>query len=96
MTVVNVDGPPVAIYVNGTKLAERSCQTADFRLRIGDGPSFPWTVEIRRLRGGESLRTVRVDGASGKPQLILVRAVAVLVGDYPASYGPAPVSPCPD
>ena len=94
--VVNVDGPPVEVDVNGTMVGQRSCQSPDLTLAAGD-PSvggFPWTIDIRHVNG-PTLRTVDIGDGSGKPQIILIRGDGVLVGDYPASYGPAPILPCP-
>lgn len=95
LIVQNLDGPPVALFINGLKLAEIACESPSFVLsgNVPGAPSLPWTVSIKTL-DGEKGGDWTVDG--GASVVAFVRGTGVMfeqLGDLNPGRGPQ--SPCP-
>jgi hypothetical protein len=93
---VNLDGPTVELAINGQKVATLKCNSSVVVEPGGSLPSLPWSIEVR-TPAGLRLENGQVDVfAPAAPMGLLVRGSSVLIGVYPMSYGPAPLTPCPN
>ena len=96
LLVVDIDGPPVDIQINGKSAGSAVCYAA----RSGPDPTFapsntqplPWSVVVLR-HGGRVLATFQEDGGNG-PRTVFVRANGVTEAAYGANPGPAPAASC--
>lgn len=96
LLVVDIDGPPVDIQINGKSAGSAVCYAA----RSGPDPTFapsstqplPWSVAVVR-NGGSVLATFQEDGGNG-PRTVFVRANGVTEAAYGANPGPAPAASC--
>jgi hypothetical protein len=95
MTVVNIDGPPAAISVNGVFIRELACFTPGLTVRPGENgaPDLPWEVMLTTREDADA-STWRVDGS--EPVAILVRRGGPMFETGPENNpGPGPITPCP-
>ena len=98
LTIVNIDGPTVAIIVNEQRVGTAPCQLESSApapvLTPGSPmPPLPWLVRLERLSGG-SLGNWTESGSDG-PRVLVVRGTEVSEQPAPAAVGPAPAGPCP-
>jgi hypothetical protein len=93
LDVANIDGPPVAIEINGRVVAQSRCQldsgAGGPMLTPGPDAPLPWTVKLVRADG--SVYGSWVETGTTGPRTILVRSDGVLEGPSVISGGPAPM-----
>jgi hypothetical protein len=101
LLVMNLDGPPVTVTINGTTLDRLVCQFQDgdssALLRPGDDsvPPLPWSIGLVKDDGTE-LGAWEIDRLGGRRELVVRSAGGALKSPGPA--GPVPVSNpgCPE
>lgn len=95
LIVQNVDGPPVALFVNDSKVAEVACGSPSFVLNgnVPGAPSLPWKVSITTL-DGEKGGDGTVDGSASV--IVFIRSTGVMF-EQAAQMNPGrgPQRPCP-
>lgn len=78
MSVRNVDGPDLALVINGQAMAELPCGTGRLVIRPGlNAPLLPWRLELRRA-DGEIFASTEVDGSIGPLQELVIRDIGVI------------------
>mgnify|MGYP000728182338 CR=1 FL=1 len=78
MSVRNVDGPDLALVINGQAMAELLCGTGRLVIRPGvNAPLLPWRLELRRA-DGEIFASTEVDGSVGPAQELVIRDIGVI------------------
>lgn len=95
LIVVNVDGPPVDVLVNGTLVLQHAaCYLNDDYAPPALTPTmaFPWHIEVRDARGA-SLGSFVENGNEG-PKAILVRWDGATLIPRGANPGQAPKASC--
>lgn len=91
VSVINLDGPTVAVMISGRELARLSCGSETTLDPAGGAGPLPWHLEFIRNDGGV-LGTVD-ESASHFLPYIIVRADGVVAGGTPG-IGPVPAT-CP-
>ncbi len=77
MLVRNVDGPAVALVINGQAIADLPCGTGRVLVVPGNNaPALPWRLELHRANGEIFASTV-VDGTRG-PQELVIRDIGAI------------------
>lgn len=93
LDVANIDGPPVAIQINGQVVGQSRCQldsgVGGPTLTPGPDLGLPWTVRLVRADGSAFGSWVET-GVTG-PRRILIRSDGALEGPNGAPAGPAPL-----
>ena len=93
LDVANIDGPSVAIEINGRVVGQSECQLDSAvgfpTLTPGPELALPWTVRLVRA-DGSALGSWVEAGATG-PRRILVRSDGAIEGPSGAPAGPAPM-----
>lgn len=95
-SVQNIDGPPVVIMVNGTRVGTTDC--ADQRglvLKPGQSgvPPLPWVVALDG-RDGTPLESWPIDGSTS--YFLFIRRYGPMLEAGPnMNPGPGPMLPCP-
>jgi hypothetical protein len=78
MVVRNVDGPGVALVINGQAIANLPCNAPPVAIRPGiNAPALPWRLELRRANG-EVFASLVVDGARGPHQELVIRDIGAI------------------
>jgi hypothetical protein len=99
LDVANVDGPPIAIEINGRVVGHIECQLNSGKgiPAVTPGPdlALPWTVRLVRADGSLFGRWV-YSGAAG-PRTIVIRTDGPIEGPSGHPVGPAPMpsATCP-
>jgi hypothetical protein len=77
MLVRNVDGPAVALVINGQFIADLPCGIGRELVRPGNNaPALPWRLELHRANR-EVFASIAVDGTHG-PQELVIRDVGAI------------------
>jgi hypothetical protein len=94
MIVVNIDGPPVDVYVDGAKAAHAVCAPGGVEVppTVVSSAPFPWYVEVRRS-DGSLLGSFDASDSIG-PLTIVVRTDSATVIPRGQNIGPAPGATC--
>ncbi|MGH2463836.1 MAG: hypothetical protein ACRDGI_00080, partial [Candidatus Limnocylindrales bacterium] len=70
VVVTNIDGPPVDVFINGSRTAEVACASGAILTVGSDGiPPLPWALDVRR-RSGSDMAKFQVEGGVGQVLLI--------------------------
>lgn len=97
LDVANIDGPPVAIEINGRVVGQSRCQldsNVGFpTLTPGPDLAVPWTVRLVRADGSGFGSWVET-GSSG-PRRIFIRGDRAIEGPHGIPAGPPPSETCP-
>lgn len=93
LDVANIDGPQVAIEINGRVVGQSQCQLDSAvgfpTLTPGPDLALPWTVRL--VRGDGSAFGSWVETGATGPRRILIRSDGALEGPHGAPAGPAPM-----
>ena len=78
MLVRNVDGPGVALVINGQAIADLPCGSGRLVVRPGDNaPALPWRLELHRA-DGEVFASTDIDGTRGPQQELVIRDIGAI------------------
>ena len=94
LIVVNIDGPPVDVFVDGGPVVHAVCAPGglDMPPEVVSTAPFPWHIVVRRT-GGPVLKTFDVTDTQG-PQTVLVRTWGATLIPAGQNAGPAPAASC--
>jgi hypothetical protein len=96
LTVLDIDGPPVDVLVNGrATVSGATCDPTSERPRpmvVSDEP-FPWRIDVVHAGSGAPLGSFSENGAQG-PKVLLVRPDGVRLEPLFSDPGSAPISSC--
>jgi hypothetical protein len=94
LIVVNIDGPSVDVFLDGSFAAHADCapRGVDTPPAVVSSAPLPWRIEVRRSDG--SVFGSLVANASQGPLTLLVRTDGVSLIPRGQNIGPAPAASC--
>jgi hypothetical protein len=96
LTVMDIDGPPVDVEINGKVIGHAVCQGTSFEPQPTyspvNGSSLPWSVRILRHDGSVLAAFLEVGGHG--PRTLFIRTTGAYEDSYGANPGPAPAATC--